>query len=112
MNKLLRQFQKRIQRNSTVNNNEFSCLTRNSKQLTQSSARKGFTIYKGLTQIALGMLIAVTAHAHGTDVQVLSKDISCGHIISSIRIVGVIEIRTEVEKQCAAGNSETKQQKP
>ena len=112
MNKLLRKFQKRVQRTSTVNNNEFSGLTRNSNHPTQSSDRQGLPVRKGLAQVALGILVIITVYTHSAKVEALSKEIECGHVISSIRIVRVIEIVTELEKQCPEDNSASKQQKP
>lgn len=109
MNQPLSQLKERIQESSTANNNRCDSSVRKANTLTQPCDHRGFAIPKEAAKVVFGILLVVAAAINSERMQTLSREVTCGRVISTIRIGKALEMHTEVEKRCEKGISESAQ---
>ena len=48
------------------------------------------------------MLLLASLLVHSLEVLEVANDSPCGHVISTIRLGSIIEVHTEIDKQCVS----------
>ena len=105
MSKLLSQLRRHFQKNSAVNSSRCNCATQGMGLQNQRHVGQGLSIIKYSALLIPVALLLVAVHMNDARILRLAREVPCGHVVSTIRIVNKIEMHTEVEKSCVDSDS-------
>ena len=106
MSKLLRHQHRPFQESSSVNDGQGVLDAQSSKtQQHQKCDYRSPNICKYSISLISATLLIIAIYANNTRVLNISRNIQCGHVTSTIRILNQVEMHTEIEKSCADNNS-------
>ena len=107
MSKLLRQLRKHFQKNSTVPDHRCHRATHATELQNPKHVAKGLGLINYSILLILAALLLLTVHIDSANVSMLSKEVTCGRVSSTTRIVGWLETQREVEKTCVDNDSKS-----
>ena len=105
MSKLLRQLRRHFHQNSSVNDNRFNRATKDTRMEKPMCDGKGISFAKYSIPMISAALFLIVVNSHNIGILKLAKEVTCGRVTSTTRIVGQIEMHTEVEKSCVGEDS-------